>query len=283
MKKIGFIDYYLSEWHANMYPAWFREVCEKTGLGYKVACAYAVKDVSPVDGVTTDEYCKKYGIEKCSSIKEVCQKSDYVMILAPSNPETHLALCEEAFGYCNGRRMYIDKTFAPDLKTAEKIIASAKEHNVSFFSTSALRYAEDFDNLGKVKSIKTFYGGSNLEEYIIHQIESVVKVMNADAVKIKAEKSAEGAVEYEIAFEDGRSAYMQYKPDNGYRVRIEFEDGKVVDKAVTGGYFPRLSEKILRFFETGEVDFDIRQTSEVMAIRDAAIKAKEKTSVWLTL
>ena len=24
--KIGFIDYYLDEWHANNYPDWFREI-----------------------------------------------------------------------------------------------------------------------------------------------------------------------------------------------------------------------------------------------------------------
>lgn len=29
MKKIGFIDYYLSEWHANNYPIWIKEICEK--------------------------------------------------------------------------------------------------------------------------------------------------------------------------------------------------------------------------------------------------------------
>ena len=27
MKKIGFVDYYLSEWHANNYPAWIEEAC----------------------------------------------------------------------------------------------------------------------------------------------------------------------------------------------------------------------------------------------------------------
>ena len=32
MKKIGFIDYYLSEWHANKYPAWMASICEELGL-----------------------------------------------------------------------------------------------------------------------------------------------------------------------------------------------------------------------------------------------------------
>ncbi len=24
--KIGFVDYYIDEWHANNYPAWFAEI-----------------------------------------------------------------------------------------------------------------------------------------------------------------------------------------------------------------------------------------------------------------
>ena len=32
MKHIGFVDYYISEWHANNYPAWFKEAAEKLGL-----------------------------------------------------------------------------------------------------------------------------------------------------------------------------------------------------------------------------------------------------------
>ena len=28
MKTIGFIDYYLSEWHANNYPNWIKQACE---------------------------------------------------------------------------------------------------------------------------------------------------------------------------------------------------------------------------------------------------------------
>ena len=28
MKKIGFIDYYLDEWHANNYPGFFKEAAD---------------------------------------------------------------------------------------------------------------------------------------------------------------------------------------------------------------------------------------------------------------
>lgn len=34
MKKIGFIDYYLSEWHANNYPAWIKEINPEFEIAY---------------------------------------------------------------------------------------------------------------------------------------------------------------------------------------------------------------------------------------------------------
>ena len=44
MKKIGFIDYYISEWHANSYPKWIEEANEALGTDYKVAYAWAEVD-----------------------------------------------------------------------------------------------------------------------------------------------------------------------------------------------------------------------------------------------
>ena len=56
--KIGFIDYYLDEWHANNYPAWI----EKASNGeYTVAYAYGEID-SPLGGRTTEQWCKESGI-----------------------------------------------------------------------------------------------------------------------------------------------------------------------------------------------------------------------------
>ena len=54
MKKIGFVDYYLSEWHANDYPSRIARIAEETGLDYKLSYAWAEEDISPVDGVTFD-------------------------------------------------------------------------------------------------------------------------------------------------------------------------------------------------------------------------------------
>ena len=56
MKKVGFIDYYLDEWHANHYP----EMLKNASDGNVVA-AYAYGMIpSPKTGKTNEEWCREH-------------------------------------------------------------------------------------------------------------------------------------------------------------------------------------------------------------------------------
>ena len=89
MKTIGLVDYFIDEWHSNNYIVWIRELCEKYGYAFEVKYAWAEADT--YDGkLSTDAWCEKNGIEKCDSLDALCEQSDYIMILAPANPEKHL-------------------------------------------------------------------------------------------------------------------------------------------------------------------------------------------------
>ena len=95
MRSIGFIDFYLSEWHANNYPAWLNEVNEKNGTDFAVKYAWAEQDISPRDGVSSAQWCEKNGVELCATLEELCEKSDFLLILAPSDPENKPTVQEE--------------------------------------------------------------------------------------------------------------------------------------------------------------------------------------------
>ena len=69
MKKIGFIDYYLDEWHANNYPAF---IAERSGGKYAVSSAYASIDAP--HGMTNAQWSEKYKIPLKSSIEEVIEE-----------------------------------------------------------------------------------------------------------------------------------------------------------------------------------------------------------------
>ncbi len=266
MKKIGFIDYYISEWHANNYPAWIKEASVAFGEGFEVGYAYAELDRSPIDGITTKEWCEKHGVVRCGSIAELCERSDFVIILSPSDPDRHLPYAREALKY--GKRTYIDKTFAPCLSDAEAIFAASFEYGAPFFSTSALRYAEELDRVQVNRCFMTTGGGSALGEYIIHQIEMVVKKLGTGATDLTVTEE-NGQTVCKISYRDEREAIMTYGKKLGFTVSGD-ADAEAVN--VSSPFFMLMIRDILRFFAEGTVSFDTAETLEAMKIRDAVLR-----------
>ena len=178
MIKIGFIDYYLDEWHANNYPKF---IAQQFGDEFKVAYAYAEKDKE--GGLTTDEWCAQFGVERCATIAEVVEKSDCIIVLSPDNPERHLDLCREPLA--SGKRVYVDKTFALTKDIAKEIVAIGEANNTPFFSTSALRFSNELADVPRegICFINS-RGPGRFDTYAIHQIEPIVVLMGSEVKRI---------------------------------------------------------------------------------------------------
>lgn len=283
MKTIGFIDYYISEWHADNYPAWVEKASKELNIDVKVAYAWAEKDVSEVDGKTTDQWCMEKGIKRCATIEELCEKSDYLLILAPSNPETHLRYAEVALKY--GKPTYIDKTFAPGYQTAKRIFEIAEENGTKFFSTSALRYGSELTAYdGNCQTVTVLGSGASVEEYVIHQVEMLVKCMGVGAEALRGMHDGDQHV-YNVKYKDGRTANLVFCSHYGTPAAfIPFKDGfKSQYVPVTSAFFDLLIRGIIQFYKTGKVPFASEQTLEVMKIRDAVIKSLNESDVWITI
>lgn len=281
MKKIGFIDYYISEWHANNYPAWIKNANAELGFDYEVCYAFAEEYISPVDGVNTDEWCKKMNVERCNTIDELCDKSDVIIILAPSNPEKHLELAQKAFP--SGKPMYIDKSFADTTENAKEIFSIAKKYGVRFFSSSALRYATELEEVGECTAITTIGGSGSVEEYIIHQAEMVVKKLGVGAKEIKAQKISDYQYTFTVKYFDERKAGMHFVQGSApFAVFMNPKDNpNTVYKEIKSSKFDLLIKDILNFFETGELSFNTEEILEVNKIMVAAIKAKNAPDTWV--
>ena len=275
MKKIGFVDYYLSEWHANNYPAWIKEANPE----YEVAYAWAELDVSPRDGVTTAEWCEKFGVVQCATLEELCEKSDVILILAPTDPDRHLTYARVVLPY--GKRTYIDKTFAPNLAEAKEIFEIAARYDTPFFSTSALRFAEELDAYGDCKMMTTTGGGIDMAEYIVHQVEMIVKKMGAGAESVRATAFA-GGYHFMIRYEDGRDAMLTFEPGLSFFVCMS-NGKKALTQKVTSPFFQNLMAAIVRFYEDGTLPFDGAETLEVMRVRDGLLKATERIDEWIEI
>lgn len=270
--KIGLIDYYLSEWHANHYPEWLRTAAGALGMQAEVCYAWAEREISPRDGVSTAEWCRQNQVQECGSIAELCKKSDAVMVLAPTNPETHLAYARAVLP-C-GKPTFIDKTLAPDLAEAQEIFRISKETGTPFFSSSALRCATELGEVGKFKSLTITAGGSNLAEYIVHPLEMAVLLLGT--AEIAGVEATEGdGTRILLRGRRGREVCIAYRSDLRYTLEVTRKDGDAETIAVKSDYFGGLMQMVLRFFADGRLPFSSDQTLEIMRLRDAILGARQ--------
>ncbi len=124
MKRIGFIDYYIDEWHANNYPKWMRE--SSRGKQFEVALAW--QEISPEGKQTLEQWCHEQQVSPAQRVEQVIAECDCLVVLSPDNPERHWDLCEYALK--SGKACYVDKTFAPDYATALRLVDLAKENQM---------------------------------------------------------------------------------------------------------------------------------------------------------
>ncbi|MDR1902527.1 MAG: hypothetical protein LBQ88_09640 [Treponema sp.] len=279
MKAIGFIDYYLDEWHANNYPAWIQKSPANEGA-FKVAYAWGERK-SP-GGVTSESWCKKNKVSLCASIEEVCEKSSVLIILAPDNAEKHLEYAQKVLPF--GKRTYIDKTFTPTLKEALEIFAIGKKFKTPLCSSSALRFASEIaEYKGNAKSVITLGAGPSYATYAVHQFEIITKVMGTGAEKIMAVQDGLN-ISFVIAYSDGRRAVYNQLINSivPFTAGIEAKKAKGVDfRPVTSDFFKSFVDALLRFFETGKPLADKKETLSIIALIEAGDKALKKTGRWV--
>lgn len=277
MIKVGFIDYYLDEWHANNYPKMLKDASEGK---YEVCYAYGKID-SPIGGITNAAWAEKYGVELLSSIEEVIEKSDVLVVLSPDNPEMHEELCDLPLK--SGKLCYVDKTFAPDKMTAERIFANARAHGTKCYSSSALRFSAELNEIDTENIYKIYSEGPGTYEiYSIHQIEPIVRLMNVRAKRVMFtgdEKHPAMVME----FVDGRLAQMYQTANAGFKITTVSEDNKGTEYPIKSDFFGLFIQGMVQFFETGEVPVPAENTIDVIAIREAGIKAMKTPFEWVEI
>lgn len=276
MKKIGFIDYYLDEWHANHYPHMIDELSDGA---YKVCCAYG--KINAKDGITNREWAEKLNVQLLDTIEDVIEKSDYIVVLSPDNPEMHEELADLPLK--SGKLVYIDKIFAPTKAAAERMYAKAERYGTKCYSTSAVRFAEEVTAIDK-KNIGAIYGhgSGSYDTYSIHQIEPIICLMEASVKRIMAlaDKKFPSIL---MEFEDGRHAQMYQAWDAPFAFAIADRRNSFKEVRIESDFFVPFIRAMLDFFESGEAPVTTVQTIHVMAIIEAGAKALKTPFKWIEL
>ena len=275
MKKLGFIDLFIDEWHANNYPAWIKSA-KRAG---EFELAYAWEKAPKTGARPLEKWCADFGVTPLKSMEEVVEKSDAVFVLAPSNPEVHRELAEIPLK--SGKPVFVDKPFAPSKADAEAMFELAAKHNTPLMSSSALRFSTELDayrNKPGTTYMETTGGGRSFWEYSIHQIEMIVSVLGTGAKRIM-QCGANDVEHMVIQYEDDRRASVTYTPNAPFTTRLVHE-GKMIVNPQCSDFFPILLSEILDFFATGKSPIDTAQTIEIAALVAAGIKALEAKNVW---
>ena len=273
--KIGFIDYYLDEWHANNYPAWIKEA---SGGEMEVTLAYGLID-GPDGRRTNAKWCADFGIQQAASIEEVVENCDAIVVLSPDNCEMHEQLCQIPLR--SKKPVYVDKTFAPDYETAKRIFDVAEESGTPCYSTSALRFASEYAGIEDVKAIAS-WGPNDFEIYSIHQMEPIMMLMQADPKRVMY-MPGEKWYTLTIEFVDGRVATMTgYQQGSPFMMNIAAESGaKLIE--VKSDFFHEFIVNLVEFFRDPSKIVPHEDTLRIMAVRGAGLKAIEAPGTWINI
>lgn len=269
-KRIGFVDYKLENFHANVFLTQIRE--KLAARGYGVAGCYALE---AADGRA---WAEKNGVTWHENPESLNAAVDCFMILAPSNPETHLPLCQRFLPF--HKPTYVDKTFAPDLATAEQIFALADQHGVAMQTSSALRYTNIqayAKQAGRVEQMVAWGGGRSFEEYAIHPVEMVVSCMGP-AVKQLMRRGDETYSQLLLDYADGRTAVANVYTAgaNPFAAGVTTSTGTKLLPVDTSVLWTDTAGAILDFFEARRPLVDRAESLAIRRVLDAARRAEAR-------
>lgn len=255
--------------------------------GAKVVAAWcAPSEICPQE--TVNNYVKtlkeEHGIEFVDRPEDLIGKVDAICIESVDG-SVHL---ERAKPFLEaGIPLYIDKPFACSLAEAKEIVELAAKKNLPLFSTSSLRYAlevmeiqENPDKYGKVVGLDVFSPASlhprnpGLFHYGIHGVEMLYALYGPGCEEVWS-ISTEGSDTVMGRWKDGRIGTMrgQRAGSHSYGFTACCEKQTTQCGVNTAYIYRELLKRMVTMFESGKPPFDIRETLELVAFIEAAIKS----------
>lgn len=265
-KRVGFIDYDLNGYHPRVFLKAMREDLKERG--FTLGGCHALQEAE------SRPWAEANGVTYFSDPKELDKAVDFYMILAPSNPEVHWDLCRKIFPF--HKPTYVDKTFAPDVATAERIFALADRLGTPIQTTSALRYTNAQAHAAKegrenVRHMTAWVAGGNFNEYVIHPVELVVSCMGPE-VEGLMRRGQDPESQLLINFSGGRTGTVNVFNKTRTKYSASITTRKATDylEVDVKQIFVDNLAAIMDFFETGQPNVDRRESMAVMRILEAA-------------
>ncbi|MBQ8640911.1 MAG: hypothetical protein IJ480_01730 [Clostridia bacterium] len=293
MIKIGLIDLYLDNWHTNYYPGFLRDAAHDMGLDADLVYVYAEKDAP--GGMTNREWCEKTGgVTLMPAYEDIIRESDALMFMCADDVFPHEKLARKAL--MSGKRLYCDKTFAPDTAAARRMFRLAKELGTQVFTSSAMRFCPDLTKYmhdaaaaGKQATFAASTGPGEIRNYSVHQLEMVQRVMGRGAEDCMAFVSHDSkTVVYR--YPNGRRATMIQSPNAVFSLVVsdDYAHWDTPNRPTNRGiepvdYYMPFMREMLTFFNGGALPVMPEDTMEIMAMQEGARAAMEAPETWVRL
>ena len=245
--------------------------------------------------MTNREWCDKIGgVTLLPAYEDIISESDVLLFMCADDVFPHEQLAKKAL--MSGKRLYCDKTFAPDTAAARRMFRLAKEYGTAVFSSSAMRFCPDLTRYmrdaaaaGKTASFAASTGPGEIRNYSVHQLEMVQRVMGRGAVDCMAFVSHDSkTVVYR--YPEGRRATMVQSPNAFFSLVVsdDYAHWDTPNRPTNRGieptdYYMPFMHELLTFFAGGKPPVEPEDTMEIMAMQEGARAAMETPEAWVTL
>lgn len=292
--KLGIIG--LDTSHVTAFTKILNDDTEENHIpGTKVVAAYKggsddiESSYSRVEGYTAT-LRDEYGVTIVDTIEELCTMVDAVL-LESVDGRPHLEQVKPVFAA--GLPVFIDKPVAGSLKDAIEIYNLGKKHNVKWFTSSSYRYYSSMQELmaqdvGELRGAIS-YGPSTIEPhhpdffwYGVHPTEALYTAMGTGCVSV-VRTHTENTDVVTGTWSDGRVGTLRgLRNQSSPHQVILFGTKAVAHQGGGGGYHDLLAE-VVKFFQTGVVPVDNKETIEMFAFMEAADESKRRGGAPVTL
>jgi hypothetical protein len=191
---LAFLDHHLDNWHAKVFLGMLRE------SGHEVVGF----ESNPLE----DDWCAANGVQRFDSAEAAAEAADAILVLAPDDIESHLALCQAALP--TGKPTFVDKLLAPTVAEAEVILGLAERYGTPLTAASSLRHAveleEALEGAGHIEE-GIFSGYGDWNRYGVHTVAMALRVIQSPVAKIDSWTTAH-VKNVQLGFEDGRQASL---------------------------------------------------------------------------
>ncbi len=258
--------------------------------GARVVAAYPGFSEAVADARTKNEQYTQalveYGVEMVDSPEALLGEVDAVMIESDDG-RRHYAPARMFIE--QGVPTFVDKPMACALSEAVELAELARERGVPLYSASSLRYAPEVVEVASGEALGAVVGADaispskvavedvpGLMYYGIHAVETLYTLMGPGCESVQAIDSPYGIL-VTGRWRDGRLGSVRgfVKGVAGFGFRAVGETGTRQEMVSAQYIYRELLKRVIAMFETGEPPIDIRETLEIIAFIETALRSAE--------